>query len=114
MYRRQGRGRLLRAAAATMLCPPTAQYSSPRPTRSKNAVLTWANDNGITAYNEASHTGLLRHIVVRQSSDGQVMAGIVLRKDTDTSALADALTGIDGLCSIIVNINGRRSNRDSR
>ena len=76
----------------------------------KNAVLLWANSNGIPAYDEATHTGLLRHIVVRQSSNGQIMAGVVLREDTDTAALADALSGIDGLTSIVVNINERRTN----
>ena len=92
------------------IVPADCPIQQPAVNAVKNAVLSWANSSGISAYDEASHTGLLRHIVVRQTSDGQIMAGIVLQRDTDTTALTDTLRDIDGLSSIVVNINDQRTN----
>lgn len=74
----------------------------------KNKVVRWANDNKITPYDEEKHTGMLRHIVARQSSDGKLMAGVVLRDWADTKALEKALgETVDG---IVINRNEKRQN----
>lgn len=74
----------------------------------KNRVIAWANSRGIAPYDEETHTGLLRHIVARQSSRGETMAGVVLRDWTDTASLADALKGAADC--VVVNRNADRHN----
>ncbi len=76
----------------------------------KNAVVAWANDNKIQAYDEEKHIGLLRHIVARQSSDGELMAGVVLKDWTNTKALKEKLKELPGLKSIITNKNDKKQN----
>ncbi len=76
----------------------------------KNAVVAWANDNKIQAYDEEKHIGLLRHIVGRQSSDGELMAGVVLKDWTNTKALKEKLKELPGLKSIITNKNDKKQN----
>ena len=75
----------------------------------KNAIVNWANQNGVPPYDEGRDRGVLRHIVVRQSAGG-VMAGVVVRGNTDEKTLADALTGLPGLRSAVVNINREKGN----
>lgn len=74
----------------------------------KNSVVAWANSRGIAPYDEETHAGLLRHIVVRQSSRGETMAGVVLRDWIDAASLADALKGAADC--VIVNRNADRHN----
>lgn len=74
----------------------------------KNKVIQWANDNKIKPYDEEAHAGLLRHVVARQSSNGELMAGVVLRDWTDTKKLERALEG--SAHSIIVNRNEKKQN----
>ena len=74
----------------------------------KNSVIRWARDNGIVPYNEDAHSGLLRHIVARQTSCGEIMAGVVLRGWTDTKALEEKLIPIAQ--SIVVNKNEKKQN----
>lgn len=74
----------------------------------KNAVIRWANDNNIKPYDEEKHTGLLRHIIARQSSCGELMVGVVLREWTETKALADSLR--QSAKSVVVNKNEKKQN----
>ncbi len=74
----------------------------------KNKVVRWANDNRIAPYDEEKHTGLLRHIVARQSSTGDLMAGVVLRDRADTKALEQALG--ETVHSLVVNNNEKKHN----
>jgi 23S rRNA (uracil1939-C5)-methyltransferase len=74
----------------------------------KNAVIQWANDNKITPYDEKAHKGMFRHIVARQSSNGEMMTGIVLRDWTDTRTLADSLYPLAK--SVVVNKNEKKHN----
>ena len=76
----------------------------------KNAVVNWARENHISAYDEERGTGTLRHIVVRQVSDGSLMAGIVVRGRVDEASLIVALKGIPKLKSIVLNINKEKGN----
>ena len=61
-------------------------------------VCAWANEHRVSVYNEESHTGSLRHVVVRATAAGEVMAVVVtngpLRK---ADALIAAMEGIDSL-----------------
>jgi len=74
----------------------------------KNAVIQWANKNRIAPYDEKTHSGLLRHIVARQASNGDLMAGVVLRDWTDTKTLADSLQPL--AYSVVVNKNEKKQN----
>jgi 23S rRNA (uracil1939-C5)-methyltransferase len=76
----------------------------------KNAVVGWARRNGITAYNEENHSGILRHIVVRQASDGGIMAGIVVRGRVDERSLVAALKDVPGMKSVVLHVNREKGN----
>ena len=84
----------------------------------KNAVIRWANENGIRPYDEEKHKGVLRHIIARLSSNGSVMAGVVVRERIDERRLIEALMHIPNLKSIAVNLNREKGNailgRDTR
>ncbi len=74
----------------------------------KNTVMKWANENNIQPYNEESHKGMLRHIVARQSSNGELMTGVVLRDWKSTEALADLLR--PSAKSVSINKNEKKHN----
>ena len=76
----------------------------------KNAVVGWARDRHIPAYDEEKGTGTLRHIVVRQTSNGDIMAGVVVRGRVDEASLVAVLKGIPGMKSIVLNINREKGN----
>ncbi len=76
----------------------------------KDAVVKWANREKVKAYDEETNTGTLRHIIGRQTLNGEVMAGVVLRNKADKDSLITAVKGIDGLKSIVININDRKTN----
>lgn len=87
-------------------CP----IQKPRINETKNAVVRWANEHAIPPYNEETGKGMLRHIVARQSSDGDLMAGIVLRSKTDVKPLIATLKRIQDIKSVAVNINPEKGN----
>jgi 23S rRNA (uracil1939-C5)-methyltransferase len=76
----------------------------------KNAVVGWARRNGIAAYNEEKHSGILRHIVARQASDGGIMAGVVVRGRVDEGSLVAALKDVPGMKSVVLNVNREKGN----
>lgn len=76
----------------------------------KDAVVNWANCKNVKAYNEDTGKGTLRHIIGRESSNGEVMAGVVLNNKTDEDSLVSAVKHIDGLKSIVININHDKTN----
>jgi 23S rRNA (uracil1939-C5)-methyltransferase len=76
----------------------------------KNAVIGWARRSHVSAYDEERDTGTLRHIVVRQTSNGGIMAGVVVRGKVDEASLAVALKGIPGMESIVLNLNKEKGN----
>jgi 23S rRNA (uracil1939-C5)-methyltransferase len=76
----------------------------------KKAVVGWARENGVKAYDEERNTGTLRHIVVRQTSNGDIMVGIVVRGKVDEGSLVKALKSIPGVKSIVLNFNLERGN----
>ncbi len=71
----------------------------------------WANEAGITAYNEESGKGCLRHIYVR-SGKTEVMAILVAAfRPKEISALADKLREkFPNLVGLVLNINSKKTN----
>ncbi len=76
----------------------------------KEAVLEWAKKEGVTAYDETSGSGTLRHIIGRQSSNGEIMAGLIVKGSINEKSLASALKGMPGLKSVVVNRNDKNTN----
>ncbi len=74
----------------------------------KNTVIQWANGSHISPYDEKNHKGVLRHIVTRQTSHGELMTGIVLRDWTDTKSLTDSLRSTAK--SVVINKNEKKHN----
>lgn len=76
----------------------------------KNAVVKWANETGIAPYNEHNNTGSLRHIIARQASNGDLMAGIVVRDKAADQSLVSAINIVPSVRSIVENINNKKTN----
>ncbi len=76
----------------------------------KDIVVAWANKKGISAYDEKSGNGVLRHIVVRRSYTGEVMAGIVSTEKIIDDELMLRLKAVEGMKSIVENINNSKGN----
>ena len=71
-------------------------------------VLDFAEKNKISAYNEAEHNGVLRHICIRRGHyTGEINVTIVVRRNVpQLKALAAALTDkFPDIKSVVVNIN---------
>ena len=79
----------------------------------KNAVIDFMNQYRISAYEETSHTGLVRHIFVRKGTvSGQILVcltvnGTVLRH---SEALIEALKKIPGFTTLILSVNEKPGN----
>jgi len=78
------------------------------------AVAAWMDENGVAAYNEENHTGLVRHVYIRQGAvTGQMMVCLVctsgkLPAVPDlTRRVREAAPALTCLC---VNINPHRTN----
>jgi 23S rRNA (uracil1939-C5)-methyltransferase len=76
----------------------------------KDAVVEWAEREGIKAYDEKSDTGTLRHIIGRKASSGDVMAGIVVRGRFKGDALVKTLQNIKSVKSVVINTNSEKTN----
>ena len=77
------------------------------------AVCRWADEAGVTPYDEAAHSGILRHIYVRQGRAGLHLT-LVVRKDNlpREERLAELCReAVPALCGIVVNVNPDRGNR---
>ena len=76
-------------------------------------VLAWMEQYGIEPYDEKTGTGLVRHVLVRYGfRSRQLMACLVINGRTLPKAaqLADSLCEIEGMTSISISVNERRSN----
>lgn len=81
--------------------------------RVADAVLEYINDNNVSVYDEKNGKGIVRHIYVRISDGGDVMAVIVANSKKEIpfkDKLIEKLASINGMASIIQNINTRRDN----
>ena len=81
--------------------------------KATQAVLAWMRRNNVPAYDELSGRGLVRHIMTRSTTHGELMVVIVVtRADIPkASQLIELLkAAVPGLCSICLSINSRRTN----
>lgn len=78
-----------------------------------NAVRRWMTSWNIAPYHEASHTGLLRHVMTRQAADGGMMLVLLVngpRIPYQAELIQMAREAAPGLRSIILSENTRRTN----
>ncbi|MBE7029314.1 MAG: 23S rRNA (uracil(1939)-C(5))-methyltransferase RlmD [Ruminococcaceae bacterium] len=76
-------------------------------------VYEWMIEYNIPAYNEETHTGIVRHIYFRKGiHTKEIMAGIVSYKKEIPylDKLKESLLTIEGMASIIININPFNTN----
>ena len=73
----------------------------------------WIRERKILVYNEADGTGLLRHVYIRKAAaTGQIMVCAVANGETlpETDDLIERLKTVNGVASIILNINRDKTN----
>ncbi len=75
------------------------------------AVLDWMKQHRVRPYDEASHTGLMRHIVIRVNRKHEAMVTLAVNGTSipDPRGLWDALAPL-GAVSLILNENRERTN----
>jgi len=81
--------------------------------QAKAAVLSWAKQAKVKPYDEQSHTGLLRHIIVRTAAKtGQIMVCLVINGEDipQKKRLIAELTKLKGMTCIAINQNMRKGN----
>ena len=81
--------------------------------KATQAVLNWMRENSVPAYDEQTGRGLVRHIMTRSTTSGELMVVVVVtRADIPkASRLIELLrAAVPGLCSICLSVNSRRTN----
>ena len=77
------------------------------------SILSYMRDEKISAYDEKTGMGLIRHVLIRKGfTSGQIMVCLIVN-GTELPAshkLIDRLTQIDGMTSICLNTNTRQTN----
>ena len=78
-------------------------------------ILTYMKENHVTAYDETTGKGLIRHVLIRKSfSEGQLMVCIVVSKDIKAlpaqEILVEELLKIDKMTSVSLSINTENTN----
>ncbi len=79
----------------------------------KNTVVAYMNRWGVTAYDEKTHQGLVRHIYVRRGVvSGQILVCLVIngRKIPQAHRLVAALRKIPGFTSLVLSVNTKQGN----
>jgi 23S rRNA (uracil1939-C5)-methyltransferase len=81
-----------------------------------NIVMDYCRKNHIPAYDEKSHTGVLRHILTRVGfTTGEIMVCLIInggkKKLRNLPELVEKLIAIDGMTSITLNVNKEKTNR---
>ena len=79
----------------------------------KDAVMDYVNQYRVTAYDEVSHTGLLRHIYVRRGAvSGQILVCLVVngRKLPRVEELLKRLEKIPGFTTLVLSVNTKKGN----
>ena len=78
-----------------------------------SAVLAYMKTEKVSPYDETTGRGLVRHVLIRHGfSTGQIMVCLIINGDKlpCEEALVKALSGVEGLCSVVINKNTRRDN----
>ena len=77
------------------------------------AVIQWMKENGITAYDEESGKGLLRHVLIRYGfTTKEIMVCLIINGRTlpAQADLVARLEKMEGMTSISININTKNTN----
>ena len=77
------------------------------------AVCRWADACKVTPYDEQTHSGLLRHIYVRQGEAGLHLTLVALRDKLpgEERLITLCREAVPALCGIVVNVNDKPGNR---
>ncbi len=85
-----------------------------------NIILTHMSENNILPYNEETHTGLVRHVLIRNGfHTGQIMVCVVVNAKAksfqklsycDFEGLVSSLRVVEGMTSISLNFNDEKTN----
>ena len=81
--------------------------------KATQTVLAWMRQNNVPAYDELTGRGLVRHIMTRSTTHGELMVVLVVTRADIPKAgqLIELLkAAVSGLCSICLSINSRRTN----
>ena len=82
--------------------------------RAVEAFLKYANETGISVYNEEKHTGILRHIYVRCGNKTDDMIVVIVTNSRkpfpDTDRLISLIKASGNVKGIVQNINTKRTN----
>lgn len=80
--------------------------------KATQAVLNWMRENSVPAYDEQTGRGLVRHIMTRSTTSGELMVVVVTRADIPKAGrLIELLrAAVPGLCSVCLSVNSRRTN----
>ena len=76
-------------------------------------ILDYMNENRVTAYNEETGRGLVRHVLIRYGfKTKEIMVCLVINGDNlpHSDKLVDKLTTIDGMTSITYSVNRENTN----
>ncbi len=75
-------------------------------------VRAWMEETGTEPYDEERHEGLLRHVMIRTAqATGQIMVCLVTNGRTIAAeSLCRRLAAMDGMTSVVQNINTKRTN----
>ena len=76
-------------------------------------MLKFMEENNIKAYDEATHKGLVRHVLIRKGfKTGEIMVCVIINGDKLPHAekLINELCKIDGMKSITLNVNKEKTN----
>lgn len=87
---------------------------TPAPTAHlRRAVLDWMRAHNVPAYDERTHTGLVRHLYLRSNAAGEVLVCLVVNGKSlpGEEALVDALRSAEPkLTGVILGVNQAKSN----
>ena len=81
--------------------------------KATQAVLNWMRENSVPAYDEQTGRGLVRHIMTRSTTSGELMVVVVVTHADipKASRLIELLrAAVPGLCSVCLSVNSRRTN----
>ncbi len=81
--------------------------------RVKDAVIDYANQYRVTAYDEINHRGLLRHIYVRRGAvSGQILVCLVVNGEQipHVPELIGRLKKIEGFTTLVLSVNTKKGN----
>ena len=80
--------------------------------KATQAVLTWMRQHNVPAYDELTGRGLVRHIMTRSTTSGELMVVVVVTRADIPKAdrLVELLRAVvPGLCSVCLSVNSRRT-----